>query len=87
MAIIGAILGDIASSQFEMEAMDVRDWANCELYTEKCMFTDDSVRRCIGSGRNIPTAGMAGNSLTGCSEIIRSLTEAVGTVLPCGYHT
>ena len=43
MAIIGAILGDIASSQFEMEAMDVRDWANCELYTEKCMFTDDTV--------------------------------------------
>lgn len=35
MAIIGAILGDIAGSQFEMEAMEGRDWQNCELYTGK----------------------------------------------------
>lgn len=32
MAIIGAILGDIAGSQFEMEGVEGRDWQNCELY-------------------------------------------------------
>ena len=43
MAIIGAILGDIAGSQYEFESMEGRDPENCELYTEKCMFTDDTV--------------------------------------------
>ena len=43
MALIGAILGDIAGSQYEFDRPKDLDWENCDLYTEKCMFTDDSV--------------------------------------------
>ena len=45
MAIIGAILGDIAGSQYEFTGMrpENLDWKNCELFTNKCRFTDDTV--------------------------------------------
>lgn len=43
MAIIGAILGDIAGSQFEFTRPDDLDWQHCELFTDKCHFTDDTV--------------------------------------------
>lgn len=46
MAVIGAILGDIAGSQFEFERcrpVSGVDHKTCELYTERCVFTDDTV--------------------------------------------
>lgn len=43
MAVIGAILGDIAGSQFEFYRPEDLDWKHCELFTEKCGFTDDTV--------------------------------------------
>ncbi len=43
MGIIGAILGDIAGSQYEYDRPADLDWRTCELYTENCEFTDDSV--------------------------------------------
>lgn len=43
MAIIGAILGDIAGSQYEFDRPWNLDYKNCELFTDKCSFTDDSV--------------------------------------------
>ena len=43
MAIIGAILGDIAGSQFEFTRPNNLDWQHCELFTNKCYFTDDTV--------------------------------------------
>lgn len=43
MAIIGAILGDIAGSQFEFTRPDDLDWQHCELFTDKCHFTDYTV--------------------------------------------
>ncbi len=43
MAIKGAILGDIAGSQYEYDRPKHLDWKNCELFTEECSFTDDSV--------------------------------------------
>ena len=43
MAIIGAVLGDISGSQYEFDRPKDLDWKNCELYTEKCSFTDDTV--------------------------------------------
>ena len=45
MASIGAILGDIAGSQYEFTGMrpENLDWKNCELFTNKCRFTDDTV--------------------------------------------
>ncbi len=43
MGITGAILGDIAGSQYEFDRPKNLDWENCELFTEKCMFTDDTV--------------------------------------------
>lgn len=43
MAIIGSILGDIAGSRFEYNRPDNLDWENCELYTDECSFTDDTV--------------------------------------------
>lgn len=43
MAIIGAILGDIAGSRWEFGRPDNLDWKHIELYTEKNSFTDDTV--------------------------------------------
>lgn len=45
MAIIGAILGDIIGSQYEFPMMrpERLDWQRCELFTNKCAFTDDTV--------------------------------------------
>lgn len=45
MALIGSVLGDIAGSQYEfsnLRPVDL-DWKNCELFTKKCRFTDDTV--------------------------------------------
>ena len=45
MGIAGAILGDIAGSQYEfskLRPVDL-DWKNCDLFTNKCRVTDDSV--------------------------------------------
>lgn len=43
MGVIGAILGDIAGSQYEYDRPSDLDWENCELFTENCEFTDDTV--------------------------------------------
>lgn len=43
MAVIGAILGDIAGSQFEYKKPANLNPTSCELFTENCMFTDDTV--------------------------------------------
>lgn len=43
MAIIGAILGDIAGSQYEFSRPNDLDWEHCELFTDRCYFTDDTV--------------------------------------------
>lgn len=43
MAIIGTILGDISGSQYEYERLKNLDYRHCELFTERCEFTDDTV--------------------------------------------
>lgn len=43
MAIIGAILGDISGSQYEFGRPIDLDWKHCELFTDRCIFTDDTV--------------------------------------------
>ena len=43
MAVIGAILGDIAGSQFEFDRPLGLDYRKCELFSDKCKFTDDTV--------------------------------------------
>lgn len=43
MAIIGAILGDISGSQYEFMRPKDLDWKKCELFTDNCYFTDDTV--------------------------------------------
>ena len=43
MAIVGAILGDIAGSQYEFCRPIDLDWKNCKLFTDRCYFTDDTV--------------------------------------------
>lgn len=43
MAVIGAVLGDISGSQYEFSRPENLDTLNCELFTEKCKFTDDTV--------------------------------------------
>lgn len=35
MAIIGAILGDIAGSQYEFSRPNDLDWKHCELFTNR----------------------------------------------------
>lgn len=43
MAVLGAVLGDIAGSQNEFDRPDDLDWKHCEIYTDNCRFTDDTV--------------------------------------------
>lgn len=43
MAIIGTILGDIAGSQYEFQRPKNLSWKKCELFTDNCYFTDDTV--------------------------------------------
>ena len=45
MALIGAIIGDIIGSQYEFPSIrpDDLDWEHCELFSDKCEFTDDTV--------------------------------------------
>ncbi len=74
MAVIGSILGDIAGSQFEFADILDRDWQKCELFTEKSMFTDDTVmtlavKSALDNGRDYR------------EEMLR-----IGTMYPyCGY--
>ena len=43
MAVIGAILGDIAGSQYEFHRPKRLAYKSCALFTDKCKFTDDTV--------------------------------------------
>ena len=43
MAIVGTILGDIAGSQYEFQRPKNLNWKKCELFTDNCYFTDDTV--------------------------------------------
>lgn len=43
MAIIGAILGDIAGSKWEFGRPDNLDWKNVELFSDENRYTDDTV--------------------------------------------
>lgn len=46
MGMIGAILGDIAGSQYEFEECRPKteiDHKKCELFTDKCVYTDDTI--------------------------------------------
>lgn len=43
MAVIGAILGDIAGSQFEFNRPENLDYKHCELFTNRCSYTDDMI--------------------------------------------
>lgn len=43
MAIVGSILGDIAGSQYEFRRPKDLNWDTCELFTNICHFTDDTV--------------------------------------------
>ena len=43
MAIKGAILGDIAGSQYEYNRPQDLKWRLCDLFTDNCHFTDDTV--------------------------------------------
>lgn len=77
MAVLGAVLGDIAGSQYEFYRPENLDWKHCELFTEKCRFTDDTVmtlaikkaileKRDLTEtmreiGQNYPDSGYGGN--------------------------
>ena len=43
MAIIGAILGDIAGSRWEFGRPDNLDWEHIDLFADDCFYTDDTV--------------------------------------------
>lgn len=43
MAIVGAILGDIAGSRWEFGRPKDLDWEHIDLFTDECFFTDDTV--------------------------------------------
>ena len=43
MAVKGAVLGDIAGSQFEFNKPAHVDWEHCDLFSAYCSYTDDTV--------------------------------------------
>lgn len=43
MAIKGAIIGDISGSQYEFAQLEGLDYNSCDLFTDNCHFTDDTV--------------------------------------------
>ena len=43
MAVKGAVLGDIAGSQFEFNKPAHVDWEHCDLFSPYCSYTDDTV--------------------------------------------
>lgn len=43
MAVIGTVLGDIAGSQYEIRRPEKLNWKECDLFTDKCRYTDDTV--------------------------------------------
>ena len=43
MAVIGAILGDIAGSQFEFNRPENLDYKHYKLFTNRCSHTDDTI--------------------------------------------
>lgn len=47
MAIIGSILGDIAGSQYEFSITRPTrlDWRYCNLFTDRCKFTDNKLEK------------------------------------------
>lgn len=77
MAVLGAVLGDIAGSQFEFDKPRNVDHKHCGLFTEYCTFTDDTVmtlaikkaitqgldltRTMQNMGRYYPDSGYGGN--------------------------
>ncbi len=77
MAVIGAILGDISGSQYEFHRPENLDYDHCQLFTNECRFTDDTVMTLAAKlsikdkipfadayrklGRKYPNAGYGGN--------------------------
>lgn len=55
MGIVGAIIGDIVGSRFEFNHPDDFDYENCELFTDECKYTDDTVMS-IATGMTIVKA-------------------------------
>mgnify|MGYP002626145052 CR=1 FL=1 len=43
MGVIGAVLGDIAGSQYEYDRPYDLKWYKCDLFTDDCAYTDDTV--------------------------------------------
>lgn len=88
MAIIGAILGDIAGSQYEFGRPIDLDWKNCKLFTDRCYFTDDTVMTLAAKlailnnksfaesyrewGRKYPNAGYGNNFETWLRYIFKN---------------
>ena len=90
MAVIGEILGDIASSRFEFIRQENLDWKHCELFTEESMFTDDTImtlaiRKSILNeediaetmrevGQPYPYYGYGAIFISGCMRMIQNPT-------------
>lgn len=84
MAIIGAILGDIAGSRWEFGRPEDLDWQHIDLYTDDCKYTDDTVLTIATKyaldnsipfavayhtfGNNYPSAGYGGSFHTWLSD-------------------
>ena len=98
MAVIGAILGDIAGSQFEFNRPENLDYKHCELFTNRCSYTDDmimtlAVKKAILAdadftktmrevGQPYPYSGYGGS---GCTVKIRSHIIALEMVRQCVF--
>ena len=86
MAVIGAILGDIAGSQFEFNRPENLDYKHCELFTNRCSYTDDTIMTlAVKSDNLILTQDMAEDFMSGCTVKIRSHIIALEMVRQCVF--
>lgn len=99
MAVIGAILGDIAGSQFEFNRPENLDYKHCELFTNRCSYTDDmimtlAVKKAILADADFtktmrevgqPYQDMAEDFMSGCTVKIRSHIIALEMVRQCVF--
>lgn len=78
MAIIGSILGDIAGSQYEFPITRPTrlDWRYCNLFTDRCKFTDDKYP--YGKPQTDEVARGSGNREYGCRRLREKLPNFSG---------
>ena len=82
MAVIGAILGDIAGSFYEFYRPKDLDWKHCELFTKQNFYTDDTVLTLA-----CKLAILKDNPFSEAYTTLAQKYPALAMVLQCDVHS